>query len=203
MGYRRPAGRSRIGATRFRYWLHSPDGTTSCGAGRGRGSAAGSQTVTTRLFVSYNETMQANTAVLAASVVALAAGLTSCGVSKKAATVVSTAAESRPRRIVFGIGGGNLIPFRITLEPDGRVRHSGPMRPRRHHLSRAEVVSLFRLVRVDLRDGLTSRQCSGTNPDVGSRFIRGLGRTITVHGSCEPRFTRLWRMLAQAVGLSG
>jgi hypothetical protein len=174
------------------------------------GSASGGRTVTTRVSVSYNEAMIAKGVGLAALIVAFAAGLTACGGSKKLATVVTTPAAvvntpaaSRPRRVVFGVGGGNMIPFRIALEPNGRVRHSGPTRPRRRHLSRAEIVSLWHLVRLDFRDGLESRLCSGTNPDVGSRFIRGRGRTITVHGSCEPRFTKLWNTLARAVGLSG
>lgn len=152
------------------------------------GSASGGQTVTARVSVSYNEAMIVKGVGLAVLVVALAVGLTACGGTTKVGTVVTRPAagvnrpaESRPSRVVFGVGGGNMIPFRITLEPNGRIRHSGPTRPRRHHLSRAEVVSLSHLVRLDFRGGLESRQCSGTNPDVGSRFIRGRGRTITVH----------------------
>ena len=38
-------------------------------------------------------------------------------------------------------------------------------------------------------------------PDVGSDFIQAYGRIVRVHGSCEPRFHRLWDALAQAVGL--
>lgn len=104
-------------------------------------------------------------------------------------------------RIVFGLGGGNIVPFQVTIEPTGRVRSSGFMQPTRHRLTIAKVSSLSRLVRHEFASGLTSRQCPGTNPDVGSDYIRAGGRTVTVHGRCEPRFSRLWQTLAAAVGL--
>ena len=122
---------------------------------------------------------------------ALLAGVCACG---------SSAASTTPHRIVFGIGGGNMVPSQVTIEPTGRVRSSGPLKPTRRQLTHAKVVSLSRLVREDL-PGLKSRLCPGTNPDVGSDFIHAYGRTVRVHGSCEPRFHRLWDTLAKAVGL--
>lgn len=122
---------------------------------------------------------------------ALLAGVCACG---------SSAASTTPHRIVFGIAGGNMVPFQVTIEPTGRVRSSGPLKPTRRQLTHAKVVSLSRLVRQDL-PALKSRLCPGTNPDVGSDFIHAYGRTVRVHGSCEPRFHRLWDTLAKAVGL--
>lgn len=129
-------------------------------------------------------------ALLAAIIAALAA----CG-SSGASTGVSSI------RIAFGVGGGNMVPYRITIEPAGRVRSTGFVRPRRRRLTQARVVSLSRLVRHAFAGGVGSRLCAGTNPDVGSEFIRAAGRTVSVHGGCEPRFTKLWDTLAQAVGL--
>jgi hypothetical protein len=126
--------------------------------------------------------------VLAAPLVAVCA----CG---------SSAASTAPHRIVFGVAGGNLVPYQVTIEPTGRVRSSGPLKPRVRQLSHAKVVSLSRLVRQGFGAGLKSRLCPGTNPDVGSEFIQAYGRTVKVHGNCEPRFHRLWDTLAQAVGL--
>jgi hypothetical protein len=123
---------------------------------------------------------------------ALLGGLCACG---------SSAASTAPQRIVFGVGGGNMVPYQVTIEPTGRVRASGTMQTTRHRLSHAEVVLLSRLVREGFAAGVKSRLCAGTNPDVGSDFIRAYGRTVRVHGNCEPRFHRLWRTLAQAVGL--
>jgi hypothetical protein len=113
-------------------------------------------------------------------------------------------AQARPMRIEFGIGGGNTLPFQITIGPTGSVRSTGAssfIRPERHHLSQATVASLSALVRDAFASGVSSRQCSGTNPDVGSDFIRAARRSVTVHGSCEPRFTKLWDALARAVRL--
>jgi hypothetical protein len=122
---------------------------------------------------------------------ALLGGLCACGAS---------AASTGLRPIVFGLGGGNIVPFQVTIEPTGIVRDSGSMQPKYRRLSHARVASLSRLVRDDL-PGLKSRLCPGTLPDFGSDFIRAYGRTVTVRGSCEPRFHRLWSTLAQAVGL--
>jgi hypothetical protein len=123
-----------------------------------------------------------------------AAALAACGSS-------AASTSGKPMRIVFGAGGGNRVPFQVTIEPTGHVRASGSMEPRRHRLSHAKVVSLSRLVRANFAAGLRSRRCAGTNPDFASDFVRAAGRTVTVHGSCEPRFHRLWNTLAQAVGL--
>lgn len=122
----------------------------------------------------------------------LLVGVCACG---------SSAASTTPHRIVFGVGGGNMVPFQVTIEPTGRIRSSGPLKPKIRQLSHAKIVSLSRLVREDFAAGLKSRLCPGTNPDVGSDFIQAYGRTVRVHGSCEPRFHRLWDTLAQAVGL--
>ena len=102
---------------------------------------------------------------------------------------------------MFGVGGGNLVPYQVTIESTGRVRSRGPLKPRVPQLSHAKIVSLSRLVRADFAAGLKSRLCPGTNPDVGSDFIQSYGRTVRVHGNCEPRFHRLWDALARAVGL--
>ena len=128
--------------------------------------------------------------------VASAAALAASGSS--AASTTAT-----PLRIAFGVTGGNIVPWQVTIEPTGRVRASRFMRPTRRRLALAKVVSLSRLVRQDFAAGLKSRDCSGTLPDIGSHFIRATGRTVTVHGSCVPRFNRLWHTLGRAVGLRG
>ncbi len=130
-------------------------------------------------------------------IVALA--LTATALAACGASAAST--QAKPLRIVFGIAGGNLAPFQVTIDTSGRVRTTGSVRPHRRRLSRARVRSLSRLVRQAFAGGLASRQCPGTNPDIGSDFIRATGRTVTVHGRCEPGFQKLWNELAQAVGL--
>ena len=124
---------------------------------------------------------------------ASAAALASCGSS-------AASTNATPLRIVFGAGGGNMVPSQVTIEPTGRVHASGSMTPRRRRLSHAKVVSLSRLVRHEL-PALRSRQCAGTLPDIGADFVRAAGRTVRVRGGCEPRFHRLWNTLAHAVDL--
>lgn len=122
--------------------------------------------------------------------VALAAALSACGTGNRAVT---------RSPLVFGVTGGNMVPFRVTIEAGGAVRGSGRTVVPEKQLSS---VTLHRLRRDVQLNGLSSRNCSGTLPDVASRFIRTGGRTVTVHGGCEPRFERLWTELAQAVGLA-
>jgi hypothetical protein len=117
----------------------------------------------------------------------LAIGLSACGAS--AATQTS---------IVFGVGGGNMVPYSVTIEPSGAVHPHGSARVKHRQISTATV----RRLRQEIQDAhLRSRECSGTLPDVGADYIRVSGRTVTVHGDCEPRFHRVWNDLAQAVGL--
>lgn len=122
------------------------------------------------------------------------AALLACGESAASTT-------ANPIQIVFGIGGGNTVPSQVTIEPTGRIHSSGFMQPTRHRLTAAKTASLSRLVRYEFASGLKSRQCPGTNPDIGWDYIRALGRTVRVHGNCEPRFQRLWTTLAAAVRL--
>ncbi len=100
----------------------------------------------------------------------LAAVLAACGSSS-----TSTAAKSGP--IVFGVSGGNVRPFHKEIPA-------------------AQAGSLQRKVRAAFAAGLASRQCPGTLPDVATMYIRFAGRTVRVHGACEPAFTRLWNALS-------
>ena len=124
-----------------------------------------------------------------AALVAIAATVAACGASR---------APTRAEPVVFGVSGGNLAPFRATIEPSGQLEYTGLPKPRRTHVSRAKAASLSRLVQAAFAGGLKSRRCPGTNPDIVSGFIRVSGRTVTVHGSCEPGFTKLWDELAHA-----
>jgi hypothetical protein len=123
---------------------------------------------------------------------ALLGGFSACAAS---------AASTQPTRIVFGVGGGSMVPFQVVIAATGTVRTSGGPRVTRKHLPTTAVLTLDREVRSAFASGVTSRLCRGTNPDVGSDFITLGRRTVRVHGGCEPRFSRLWKALATAVGL--
>lgn len=120
----------------------------------------------------------------------LLSALAACG-----ASAARTGATGKG--IAFGVGGGNMLPFRVAIGPGGDV-HAHGRRVARRHLSRATVRRLERDVQ---RAHLRSRRCPGVLPDVGAGFIRVGSRRTTVHGTCEPRFTRVWNELARAVGL--
>lgn len=83
---------------------------------------------------------------------------------------------TQPSRIEVGVTGGNIRPHKavITLTGDRESR----------------VRAAFA--------GLTSRRCPGTLPDIATEYIRFEGRTVRVHGACEPAFTRLWNALSAA-----
>ena len=123
------------------------------------------------------------------AVVALALAGAGCGTS---------AAGQTPIR--FGLGGGNLRGYRITVQPSGSVLIMG--RPRstvRRQIAPARVRQLQKEI---LHAHLASRKCPGVLPDLASRYVGIGGRTYTVHGDCEAGFDRVWTDLAQAVGLS-
>ena len=115
-----------------------------------------------------------------------AAALAACG--------GSTAVAHTP--IVFGTAGGNIVPFRVAIQPNGSVRGRADGILSRQ-ISPARVGGLTSEIQ---QAHLGSRQCPDTSPDVASRYIRAGGRTVTVHGSCEPGFERAWNDLTAAVG---
>jgi len=99
--------------------------------------------------------------------VLLALGVAACGSSAPAPT-------AKPTEVAFGRGGGNILPQRFVVSAHGRLA--------------AQVRAAF--------GGLTSRQCPGTLPDLATEYIRFEGRTVRVHGNCEPAFSRLWNALS-------
>jgi hypothetical protein len=118
--------------------------------------------------------------------ISIAAALAACG---------STEVAQTP--IVFGITGGNIAPYRVSIEPNGSVRAGGSSASARQ-ISPARV----RQLRLEIeRADLASRRCAGTLPDIASRYIGFGGRTYVVHGGCEAGFERVWPDLQRAVGI--
>ena len=107
----------------------------------------------------------------------------------------SGASRSGDSPIVFGITGGNIAPYAVSIQPSGRIhtrgRASGQIPP-------AQV----RQLQTEIRQAhLTSRSCAGALPDVATRYIRIGYRRVTLHGDCERSFVRVWNDLARSVGL--
>jgi 3-oxoacyl-(acyl-carrier-protein) synthase len=110
------------------------------------------------------------------------AGFAACGSAEVTATP-----------IVFGISGGSIAPYRVSIQSDGTIRGAA-----HRQIPSAQVRRLQQEIE---RAHLTSRRCNGTLADVASRYIRASGRTVTVHGACEPSFERVWHDLAQVAGV--
>jgi hypothetical protein len=114
-----------------------------------------------------------------------------------AAAVAAYANAGERTPIVFGLTGGNAMPYHVTIQPNGSVRAGRGWRVRKQ-IPPSRVQSLRREIQ---NAHLTTRMCAGTLPDIAANFIRLGGRTVTVHGECEPRFTHVYGDLAAAVKL--
>lgn len=118
---------------------------------------------------------------------AFTAALAACG---------SAAVTGTP--IVFGITGGNIAPYRVSIQPNGSIRVSGSQRSLRRRIPPSRVRQLTNEIQAA---HLASRSCAGFVPDVASQYIRVGRRAVTVHGGCEAPFRRVWGDLLEAVGL--
>jgi hypothetical protein len=122
--------------------------------------------------------------------------LTLAAVAIALAAAACGASASGGGPIVFGITGGNLAPYRVTIEANGSIRVRGGQRDMRRRIAPSRVHRLRREIR---RAHLVSRRCPGVLPDFSAQYIRLDGRTFTVHGTCEARFQRVWNDLVRAV----
>jgi len=105
-------------------------------------------------------------------------------------------------QIKFGRVGGMIMPYTITIAPNGTVTsEANPPATPPKSISSAEVERLSNLVR-DSIDKLTTLQCAHSLPDETSNFITALGKNVTVRGNCEPGFTKLSNSLTNALGLN-
>ena len=120
-----------------------------------------------------------------------------------AAAIVPAAGASEKLGFAFGRVGGNIRPYTITIDNDGRIRVSGPAEVGRKKITSIELADLNR-VAITARFTLleSTYQCPGTLPDVAGRFIRVGARIVHVHGTCVPRFERMWTALWRAAKLS-
>jgi hypothetical protein len=115
-----------------------------------------------------------------------------------------TAAAAPQHGFAFGRLGGNIQPYTVTIAAGGGVRVSGPVQAGKTMLTTKEQAALTRVAtdaRFSTLPAVTN--CQGSLPDVAATFVRVGGRTVRVHGSCLPRYNRLFTALSRAVKLSG
>ena len=113
------------------------------------------------------------------------------------------AGASAQRGFAFGRLGGNIRPYTVSIAGDGRVHVSGPVAAGRMKLTAAQLTSLDRAV-ADARFAAlpAMTNCAGTLPDIATTFIRVGAKTVRVHGSCVPRYAKLFTALSHAVKLN-
>ena len=100
----------------------------------------------------------------------------------------------------FGRTGGNIRPFRVAISTDGAVHASGAAPRHERTLTKLELATLNRVAYETRFATLPARRlCARALPDAATLFIRVGGRTVRVHGTCGPRFSRLWATLAKTI----
>jgi hypothetical protein len=115
-----------------------------------------------------------------------AAAVAACGASAGGETPV-----------VFGITGGNAVPYRVTIQPSGSVQVSRGWKARRQ-IRPARARQLRREIQ---HAHLASSICTNSLPDFATRFIRLGDRRYAVRGECEVPFNRVFDDLTKAVVL--
>jgi len=119
-------------------------------------------------------------------------------VSVAAAVAACPASASGSTPIVFGITGGNALPYRVTIQPNGTVRLRGPAWRVRRQIRPAQVRRLRREIQ---RAHLATSTCTNSLPDFGTRFIRLGDHRFAVRGECEVPFNHVFGDLENAVAL--
>ena len=119
-----------------------------------------------------------------------------------AAALPSAAGASAQRGFAFGRTGGNIVPFTVSIENNGRVHVSGPVAVMRTKLSRLEVANLDRVVATNGFERLRPvNECPDALPDVAATFVRVGPLRVQVHGSCLAHYQHVYNALAHAVRL--
>jgi hypothetical protein len=99
----------------------------------------------------------------------------------------------------FGTEGGTMVPVYYDIARNGDVATTDS--PHAGAITSGEVSTLSGLVRAAF-PGLKSERCHGSFPDESSMYITALGKTVTVRGSCEFAFTKLYNDLRVGLRVS-
>jgi hypothetical protein len=119
-----------------------------------------------------------------------------------AAALPSATGASTHRGFAFGRTGGNILPFTVSIENDGRVHVSGPVAVMRKRLTRIEVANLNRVVATNGFERLKPmNECPNVLPDIAATFVRVGPLRVEVHGSCLARYQHVYNALARVVRL--
>ena len=115
-----------------------------------------------------------------------------------AITACGASAATRSRPIKFGLTGGNIAGYSVSIKPRGQVTIKRTQGVRHRKIAAKRVRRLGQ--EISGADFAKSRICAGSLPDMATEYIRLGTQTYRLRGRCEPRFQRVWRDLTHAVG---
>lgn len=109
--------------------------------------------------------------------------------------------------ITFGIEGGNIRPWSVTLNYNGSIVGNDYRKPTNSHLldPKNSMSGLQKLADAEGSGAMPAmRQCGSVLPDVASRFVTiatAAGtHKVSVRGLCNTHFNELWAVLASTAG---
>jgi hypothetical protein len=135
-------------------------------------------------------------------------GKAKCTSTKPTSRHTLKTASAQPA-ITFGVTGGNLMPWNVTIDGDGTITGSGWNKPQNAHLTdpKNSLPALFKLADTEgFWSQAASTSCTGTLPDIVTQYIRINSSTgskkVSVHGGCVANFSQLIAVLENAAGVS-
>ncbi len=111
--------------------------------------------------------------------------------------------------ISFGIEGGNMRPWSVTLNYNGSIVGNDYRKPTNTHLydPKNSMNGLQKLADAEGFGAMpATRQCGKVLPDVAFRFVSistaASEHKVSVRGLCNAQFNELWAVLASTAGLA-
>ena len=111
--------------------------------------------------------------------------------------------------ISFGIEGGNIRPWSVTVNYNGSIVGNDYRKPTNTHLYDPKN-SMNGLQKLAGAEGFVAmpatQQCARVLPDVAARFVTIATATgthkVSVRGLCNTQFNELWAVLASTAGFA-
>lgn len=109
---------------------------------------------------------------------------------------------------VFGVYGGNIRPWKVTINSDGSVASENmDVRDKNLAVPADTLTALLKLADAEgywSMPGLT--QCTGTLPDIGTRYLQVSSNTgtkkVAFHGGCNSSFNQLYAAMMAAADIA-
>jgi hypothetical protein len=117
-----------------------------------------------------------------------------------AAIAAAPASGAVKQGFSFGRSGGNIRPLEVRISAAGSVVVDGA---RRGALTQAQLRRLRQVAARERFAALPTRMvCKGVLPDIATRHVVAMGKSVTVQGGCSARFDRVYAALTRATGVT-